>query len=67
VLLESCTWSPLDGAATFVTIVQDSEAAPVTLASSQVIPFISIEAEEPWPCSLMVVAGVDEALVITPS
>jgi hypothetical protein len=67
VLLESCTWSPLDGAATFVTIVQESEAAPVTLASSQVNPFISAEAEEPLPCNLIVVAGVDEALVITPS
>lgn len=40
VLLESSTWRPPDGAPMFVTIVHESETAPVTFASPHVSPLI---------------------------
>jgi hypothetical protein len=49
VLLERCTFSPPDGAAMFVLIVQESEPDPVTLPSSQTNPLISADPEEPLP------------------
>jgi len=64
-LLDMCTWSPPDGAAMLVRIVQVSAPAPDILASSQFKSLISAEPVVPLPCSIMAAAAEEEELVTT--